>query len=84
MEYLKDLNEPQKQAVLTTEGPLLIVAGAGAGTLVILPPRAGISIWDELIFSLNWLVAVKIYILRKPSATLARALSMISRTLKVR
>lgn len=31
MEYLKDLNDPQKQAVLHTEGPLLIVAGAGAG-----------------------------------------------------
>ncbi len=31
MEYLKDLNEPQKQAALTTDGPLLIVAGAGAG-----------------------------------------------------
>ena len=31
MEYLKSLNKAQKEAVLQTEGPLLIVAGAGAG-----------------------------------------------------
>ncbi len=31
MEYLSDLNDKQKEAVLYTEGPLLIVAGAGAG-----------------------------------------------------
>lgn len=29
--YLQDLNEKQKKAVLKTEGPLLIIAGAGAG-----------------------------------------------------
>lgn len=31
MKYLDTLNDAQKQAVLHTEGPLLIVAGAGAG-----------------------------------------------------
>jgi DNA helicase-2/ATP-dependent DNA helicase PcrA len=30
-EYLKDLNDAQQEAVLYTDGPLLIVAGAGAG-----------------------------------------------------
>ncbi len=30
-EYLKDLNPPQLEAALHTEGPLLILAGAGAG-----------------------------------------------------
>jgi DNA helicase-2/ATP-dependent DNA helicase PcrA len=30
-DYLKDLNPPQLEAALCTEGPLLILAGAGAG-----------------------------------------------------
>jgi len=31
VDYLRDLNEAQRQAVLHKDGPLLIVAGAGAG-----------------------------------------------------
>jgi DNA helicase-2/ATP-dependent DNA helicase PcrA len=31
MDYLESLNNQQKEAVLYTKGPLLIVAGAGAG-----------------------------------------------------
>ena len=30
-EYLKNLNEAQKEAVLYLDGPLLVVAGAGSG-----------------------------------------------------
>ena len=38
--YLNDLNENQKEAVINTEGPSLIIAGAGAGKL-------SISVRDE-------------------------------------
>ena len=39
MHYLENLNEKQKEAVLYTEGPLLIVAGAGAGKTKTLTQR---------------------------------------------
>jgi superfamily I DNA/RNA helicase len=38
-DYLSGLNERQKEAVLHTEGPLMIVAGAGSGKTKVLTTR---------------------------------------------
>ena len=38
-EYLNNLNEAQKEAVMHLDGPLLIVAGAGSGKTKVLTSR---------------------------------------------
>ena len=38
-EYLKNLNSAQKEAVINTNGPILIVAGAGSGKTKVLTAR---------------------------------------------
>src|SRR5580698_4365023 len=39
IDYLSGLNEPQREAVLHVEGPLMIVAGAGSGKTKVLTTR---------------------------------------------
>ena len=49
-EYLKNLNSEQKKPVIHTNGPILIVAGAGSGKTKVLTSRIAHIIKEKKAF----------------------------------
>ncbi len=57
MQNLKDLNEKQTDAVINTEGPILVLAGAGTGKTTVITSRIAYIVQNDLA-SLDEILAV--------------------------
>ena len=57
LEYLKNLNSAQKEAVINTDGPILVVAGAGSGKTKVLTSKIAHLIKNKKAFP-NQILAV--------------------------
>lgn len=53
MKYLDELNEPQREAVLHKDGPIMIVAGAGSGKTKVLTTRIAHLMGEHKIDAFN-------------------------------
>src|SRR5882757_7694095 len=52
-DYLSELNEPQREAVLHKDGPIMIIAGAGSGKTKVLTTRITHLMAEHKIDSFN-------------------------------
>ena len=57
LEYIKNLNSAQKEAVISTDGPILVVAGAGSGKTKVLTSKIAHLIKNKKAFP-NQILAV--------------------------
>jgi len=76
-DYLKNLNSAQKEAVICTDGPLLIVAGAGSGKTKVLTSRIAHIIKEKKAFP-NQILAVTFT--NKASSEMQHRVSQILKT----